>query len=147
MCPAALAFVVLVAACRWNPPQNELPGFAQQHALAVIEAVCLIAGCESIFNYNTTRMPTITSQFPSGTSVQNLLHWQQMLRQQVFQMFNYGKWGNLQVRRLLSLSQCTNKQPTHQRDRTVVVALRLGLPAAVQPHQRQGADRHHLWWP
>eukprot|EP00759_Apiculatamorpha_spiralis_P041970 PhF_6_TR40359/c0_g1_i2/m.60061/K01052/LIPA; lysosomal acid lipase/cholesteryl ester hydrolase len=40
-----------------------------------IDALCLIAGCESASNWNSSRIPVMVSQYPTMTSVQNMEHY------------------------------------------------------------------------
>jgi len=51
--------------------------------------LCAIAGCE-LGNLNKTRLPVYFSHYPSGSSVQNLLHYQQSVKAPVYQMYDYG---------------------------------------------------------
>jgi pimeloyl-ACP methyl ester carboxylesterase len=46
---------------------------------------------------NLERLPITTGHFPAGTSVQNMLYWQQMFGQDTFTMYDYGKAGNLKA--------------------------------------------------
>jgi len=41
-------------------------------------------------NLNTTRLPTIMAHEPSGTSTQNIIHWAQEVRKNVFEAYDYG---------------------------------------------------------
>lgn len=41
-------------------------------------------------NLNNTRLPVIMAHEPSGTSVQNIIHWSQLLKKEVFQKFDFG---------------------------------------------------------
>ncbi|XP_033107826.1 lysosomal acid lipase/cholesteryl ester hydrolase-like [Anneissia japonica] len=46
-------------------------------------------------NLNQTRLPVYYTHCPAGTSVQDVLHWAQMVRAGNFQMYDYGAGGNL----------------------------------------------------
>ena len=37
-----------------------------------------------------TRLPVLVGETPSGTSVQNMVHWCQGMRHNVFEMYDYG---------------------------------------------------------
>jgi len=41
-------------------------------------------------NLNNTRLPVIVAHEPSGTSVQNMAHWSQLVDKEAFQKFDYG---------------------------------------------------------
>lgn len=60
------------------------------------ELVCALAGCENTSNLNRTRLDVYFSHFPSGSSVQNLFHYQQAVRGGEFQMYDFGRRGNEQ---------------------------------------------------
>lgn len=45
-------------------------------------------------NLNTTRLGVYSSEYPSGTSVKNMIHWFQAMRTGDFKMYNYGTLGN-----------------------------------------------------
>lgn len=47
-------------------------------------------------DFNDSRFPVILSHTPAGTSVQNMVHWAQMDRDDAFAMFDYGYDGNMQ---------------------------------------------------
>jgi pimeloyl-ACP methyl ester carboxylesterase len=49
-------------------------------------------------NINNTRLPVLVSHMPSGTSVQNIIHWSQLERHDKFQKFDFGDF-NENVRR------------------------------------------------
>jgi pimeloyl-ACP methyl ester carboxylesterase len=67
----------------------------------LLPGICSVApdSCENVLglvmgwdtaNLNNTRIPVILAHEPSGTSVQNIVHWAQEIREDVFQYFNYG---------------------------------------------------------
>jgi len=55
-------------------------------------------GCEDFLfllvgtsaNLNQTRIDVYVSETPAGTSVKNMVHWGQLVRKNVFQMYDYG---------------------------------------------------------
>jgi len=53
------------------------------------DVLCLFAGCQSTSNYNETRIPFLLSEYPAGTSVQNLLHFAQGVDTDNFQYYDY----------------------------------------------------------
>ncbi|NWZ80317.1 lysosomal acid lipase/cholesteryl ester hydrolase-like isoform X1 [Poecile atricapillus] len=56
--------------------------------------LCYIAG-GSIKNINTSRIDTYVGHSPAGTSVQNILHWRQLLHTDQFQAYDYGSKENM----------------------------------------------------
>eukprot|EP01112_Ceratiomyxa_fruticulosa_P018879 TRINITY_DN6104_c0_g1_i1.p1 TRINITY_DN6104_c0_g1~~TRINITY_DN6104_c0_g1_i1.p1 ORF type:complete len:415 (+),score=38.45 TRINITY_DN6104_c0_g1_i1:239-1483(+) len=58
----------------------------------VIEAIC---GPHKAA-FNESRMPVMASHEPGGTSVQNMQHWCQAIRDGRFQMYDYGLLGNME---------------------------------------------------
>ncbi|NWS96342.1 LICH hydrolase, partial [Mionectes macconnelli] len=56
--------------------------------------LCYIAG-GSIKNLNTSRIDTYVGHSPAGTSVQNIIHWQQLAHTDQFQAYNYGSKENM----------------------------------------------------
>ncbi|XP_027528215.1 lysosomal acid lipase/cholesteryl ester hydrolase-like [Neopelma chrysocephalum] len=56
--------------------------------------LCYIAG-GSIKNLNTSRIDTYVGHSPAGTSVQNIVHWQQLAHTDQFQAYNYGSKENM----------------------------------------------------
>ncbi|NXJ66217.1 LICH hydrolase, partial [Rostratula benghalensis] len=56
--------------------------------------LCYIAGGD-IRNLNTSRIDTYVGHSPAGTSVQNIIHWQQMRRAGRFQAYDYGFKENM----------------------------------------------------
>ena len=55
-----------------------------------VEQICTVAGCESPSNYNYSAIPQLVRHFPAGTSTKDMGHFQQQIRQQLFQMYDYG---------------------------------------------------------
>lgn len=65
-------------------------------ALCKIDPIPCLAGLRLISEMNNTvnnvhRLPVIMSHFPSGSSTKNFLHFQQFVRNEVFNRFDYGK--------------------------------------------------------
>ncbi|XP_015488738.1 lysosomal acid lipase/cholesteryl ester hydrolase-like [Parus major] len=56
--------------------------------------LCYIAG-GSIKNINTSRIDTYVGHSPAGTSVQNILHWRQLVHTDQFQAYDYGSKENM----------------------------------------------------
>ncbi|NWI56333.1 LIPM Lipase, partial [Calyptomena viridis] len=56
--------------------------------------ICYIAG-GSIKNLNTSRIDTYVGHSPAGTSVQNIIHWQQLAHTDQFQAYDYGAKENM----------------------------------------------------
>ncbi|NXF03764.1 LIPN Lipase, partial [Smithornis capensis] len=56
--------------------------------------LCYIAG-GSIKNLNTSRIDTYVGHSPAGTSVQNIIHWQQLTHTDQFQAYDYGAKENM----------------------------------------------------
>uniref|UniRef100_A0A667Z0U9 Lipase, gastric n=2 Tax=Myripristis murdjan TaxID=586833 RepID=A0A667Z0U9_9TELE len=46
-------------------------------------------------NLNVTRTPVYTTHCPAGTSVQNMVHWAQLVNAGKFMAYNYGRAGNM----------------------------------------------------
>ncbi|XP_041874833.1 lysosomal acid lipase/cholesteryl ester hydrolase-like isoform X2 [Corvus kubaryi] len=55
---------------------------------------CAIAGGR-IQNMNTSRADAYAGHYPAGTSVQNVIHWHQILRADQFQAYDYGCKENM----------------------------------------------------
>jgi len=45
-------------------------------------------------SFNLSRIPAIVCHSPAGSSVFNLMHWMQCIRNNTFAMFDYGPEGN-----------------------------------------------------
>ncbi|NXY14311.1 LIPM Lipase, partial [Atrichornis clamosus] len=65
---------------------------------------CLQKVCGSIFcylgggriqNVNTSRTDAYVGHYPAGTSVQNVIHWHQIIRADQFQAYDYGSKENM----------------------------------------------------
>jgi len=57
-----------------------------------VSTMCALMGCDSN-NWNNTRWPVYAHHDPAGTSAKNIAHFAQLVRQNKYQMFDYGK-GN-----------------------------------------------------
>jgi len=66
-----------------------LPGLCDIDPSACTNFLCLIMGCDSS-DWKTTRYDVYVSHDPAGTSVQNMVHFAQMVRDDQFQMYDYG---------------------------------------------------------
>ncbi|NWR66660.1 LIPM Lipase, partial [Bucorvus abyssinicus] len=55
---------------------------------------CYITGSR-IQNLNTSRMDTYVAHLPAGTSVQNFIHWHQVIWADQFQAYDYGSKENM----------------------------------------------------
>jgi len=53
------------------------------------DAICYLSGCENKNNINQTRLAVNLAHFPAGTSVQNIIHYAQGVRDEIFCMFDY----------------------------------------------------------
>lgn len=60
------------------------------------DAVLLITGIDTS-EFNVTRLPVFISHTPAGTSVKNMVHFAQLVREKKFQKFDYGSRKNLIV--------------------------------------------------
>ncbi|NWV66023.1 LIPM Lipase, partial [Malurus elegans] len=49
----------------------------------------------SIKNINTSRIDTIVGHSPAGTSVQNIMHWRQLVHEDQFRAYDYGPKENM----------------------------------------------------
>ncbi|XP_074963940.1 lysosomal acid lipase/cholesteryl ester hydrolase-like isoform X2 [Phalacrocorax aristotelis] len=56
--------------------------------------LCYIAG-GNIKNLNTSRIDTYVGHSPAGTSVQNIIHWHQLIYADQFQAYDYGSKENM----------------------------------------------------
>ncbi|NXK02205.1 LICH hydrolase, partial [Herpetotheres cachinnans] len=56
--------------------------------------LCYIAG-GNIKNLNTSRIDTYVGHSPAGTSVQNIIHWLQLVHTDRFQAYDYGSKENM----------------------------------------------------
>jgi len=71
-----------------------LPGTCKIDPSLCEFSVSLICGPTTFLN--KTRMAYYTLYEPNPTSVKNMIHWSQALKDGMFQMFDYGKKGNIQ---------------------------------------------------
>ncbi|NXI53162.1 LICH hydrolase, partial [Chloroceryle aenea] len=55
---------------------------------------CYITG-DKIQNMNTSRIDTYVGHSPAGISVQNIIHWHQLIRADRFQAYDYGSKENM----------------------------------------------------
>eukprot|EP00932_Pfiesteria_piscicida_P004758 SRR837773.14663.p1 GENE.SRR837773.14663~~SRR837773.14663.p1 ORF type:complete len:295 (+),score=93.29 SRR837773.14663:102-887(+) len=64
----------------------------------------LATGCDDVIelivgpgkHINASKIDVFVSGTPSGTSVKNMVHWGQGMRNEVFQMYDYGRKGNME---------------------------------------------------
>ncbi|NXP29901.1 LICH hydrolase, partial [Scytalopus superciliaris] len=56
--------------------------------------LCHVAGGR-IQNLNTSRIDIFVGHYPAGTSVQNAIHWHQVMRADQFQAYDYGSKENM----------------------------------------------------
>ena len=80
-------------------PSQKWIRFLADKACPIDEAMCsnilfLMAGYDKR-NLNETRIPVYFSHTPAGTSVKNMLHFSQLIREKQFQMYDYGYFGNI----------------------------------------------------
>lgn len=66
----------------------------------ITEAVCadfifLLCGFDTS-NLNDTRIPVYVSHTPAGTSVKDIVHFAQLIKNKKFQMYDYGEKGNME---------------------------------------------------
>jgi lysosomal acid lipase/cholesteryl ester hydrolase len=71
-------------------------GMRATGALCKVDPLTCLAGLRLISEMNNTvnnvhRLPVIMAHFPSGSSTKNLLHFQQFVRKEEFNNFDYGK--------------------------------------------------------
>ncbi|NXU19247.1 LICH hydrolase, partial [Pardalotus punctatus] len=93
------SLIRLLLGCKGVLEHNELmQGPATQFC------ACLGKVCGSIFthlaggriqNMNTSRTDAYVGHYPAGTSVQNVIHWHQILRADQFQAYDYGCKENM----------------------------------------------------
>nr|XP_037283582.1 lysosomal acid lipase/cholesteryl ester hydrolase-like [Rhipicephalus microplus] len=67
----------------------------------VLREVCegvifLIVGTD-MHEFNVTRLPVFISHTPAGTSVKNMIHFAQLVREKRFQKFDYGSSKNMAI--------------------------------------------------
>jgi pimeloyl-ACP methyl ester carboxylesterase len=66
-----------------------LPSICSVTPTACDNIMGLVMGWDTT-NLNNTRLPVILAHEPSGTSTQNILHWTQEVKKNVFQAYDYG---------------------------------------------------------
>ncbi|XP_037513150.1 lysosomal acid lipase/cholesteryl ester hydrolase [Rhipicephalus sanguineus] len=68
------------------------------HALREVceDAIFLIVGTD-MHELNVTRLPVFISHTPAGTSVKNMIHFAQLVREKRFQKFDYGSSKNMAI--------------------------------------------------
>eukprot|EP00750_Incisomonas_marina_P028336 INCI6656.1.p1 GENE.INCI6656.1~~INCI6656.1.p1 ORF type:complete len:343 (-),score=51.10 INCI6656.1:342-1370(-) len=64
------------------------PGICNTLPMGCADVLELIVGPAR--NINNTRLPVYVGETPSGTSVQNMVHWCQGMREDKFRMYDYG---------------------------------------------------------
>jgi len=69
--------------------QSLLPEVCKISADLCDNVIGLLCGWDTK-NLNNSRLPVIMAHEPSGTSVQNIIHWSQAVNKDKFQMFDYG---------------------------------------------------------
>jgi len=74
----------------WDEDAQDLYEAAVNDPLLAQLGICLVAGCESPSNINEEDLPVIFSHFPSGSSMQDLLHYQQQVVNGTWAMYDYG---------------------------------------------------------
>jgi len=120
----------------------------------IIFALCGVDPTKN-HDFNQTRAEVYLAHTPAGTSVQNMAHWAQAVRNSEFQMFDYGTVGNLakygqQVPPVYTLTNFT--VPTaifsgghdYLADPTDVEQLMNLLPKSVQIFNQYVEDYSHL---
>jgi len=63
--------------------------------MACSDFLFLLCGWDTT-NLNSTRIPYYLDYTPAGTSVRNMAHWSQMVNSGKFQMYDYGRAGNIE---------------------------------------------------
>uniref|UniRef100_A0A1A8HLB0 Lipase n=1 Tax=Nothobranchius korthausae TaxID=1143690 RepID=A0A1A8HLB0_9TELE len=82
-------------------PQSKYIKWLAEHVCAkkVLNELCgnlffILCGFDEK-NLNMTRTPVYTTHCPAGTSVQNMVHWAQAVKQGKLMAFDYGREGNM----------------------------------------------------
>ncbi|NXL77542.1 LICH hydrolase, partial [Leptocoma aspasia] len=93
------SLIRLLLGCKGALHQNELMKGPVTQFCACLGKVCgsifcYIAGGR-IQNMNTSRTDSYTGHYPAGTSVQNVIHWHQIIRADQFQAYDYGSKENM----------------------------------------------------
>lgn len=63
---------------------------------ACVHGLASVFGYGNDTNINETQLPILTRYDPGGTSVNNMIHWSQMIQTGVFQMHDYGAAINME---------------------------------------------------
>ncbi|NXM71807.1 LIPN Lipase, partial [Serilophus lunatus] len=93
------ALIRLLLGCKGVLHQNELLKRPLIWFCESLGKVCgsflyyLVGG--RIQNLNTSRVDAYVGHYPCGTSVQNIIHWQQLSRADQFQAYDYGSKENM----------------------------------------------------
>jgi len=66
-----------------------LPGLCSKTPDSCANIMGLVMGWDTT-NLNITRLPQILAHEPSGTSTQNIIHWSQEVKKNVFQEYDFG---------------------------------------------------------
>jgi len=66
-----------------------LPGLCKTTPFVCDNVLGLITGWDTK-NLNNSRIPVIVAHEPSGTSVQNIIHWVQLMKRDNFEKFDFG---------------------------------------------------------
>lgn len=67
----------------------------EQNLAAFCKKVIDYVFFEQIKNLDPTRLSAIVPHYPSGTSTVNIVHWGQIIRDNQFQMYDFGGWENV----------------------------------------------------
>jgi len=73
----------------WSEISEEIASVCANDTLICETGLCAIAGCE-LGNMNSSMLPVYFSHYPAGSSIQNLLHYQQSVLNPVYQKYDYG---------------------------------------------------------
>ncbi|CAI2382907.1 unnamed protein product [Moneuplotes crassus] len=63
----------------------------------MIRFIQMIVGLKKEISIDLSRIPVLGRHEPGGSSLQNMLHWMQMIHSGHFQRYDYGKEQNIQV--------------------------------------------------
>ncbi|KAM6415708.1 lysosomal acid lipase/cholesteryl ester hydrolase-like [Rhynochetos jubatus] len=89
----------LLLGCKGVFQQNELLKGPITRTCASLGKLCGIVFCyiagDLIQNLNMSRIDTYVGHSPAGTSVQNVIHWHQLIRADQFQAYDYGSKENV----------------------------------------------------
>ncbi|XP_012566664.2 gastric triacylglycerol lipase isoform X1 [Hydra vulgaris] len=73
---------------------QDICGLSHSAEIVCSNVAFLISGFD-VSNLNKTRLPVYMSHLPAGTSSKDMIHFAQMIKSGKFQMFDYGKSGNI----------------------------------------------------